>query len=326
MSPPESPLTVATPAAGALRDGLDSSLRGSGQVIFMAHRGTGAVNLLALAWGAWAGGTTWSVVLGAVVGLGVATALAAAMRLPEQARRAGLYGFNGLLVGAAIPTFLAPTPRVWVLLVLACAGATVVARALERALAPWQLPGLTFPFVLVTWLVLLAAYPLAGLTITGLPPATLPLPAVELGALPDAAGWLRATLVSVAQVFFVDDPVSGALFLLALALASPCAALLAAAGAALAVASALLLGADRDLVAHGLWGYSAALTAPAVGCVFRAPGARTWAACVAATLLTVLVQGASFTLAGAVGVAPLTFPFVLATWVFLLARGRGAAV
>lgn len=325
MSTPEPPLTAAIPAGAALRDWLDSSLRGSGQVIFMAHRGSGAVNLLALAWGAWAGGTRWSVVLGAVAGLLVATAAAGPMRLAVESRRAGLYGFNGLLVGAAFPTFLAPTPLVWVLLLLACAASTVVTRALERTLAPWQLPGLTFPFVLTTWLVLLAAYPLAGLPITGLPPAALAAPTGALGALPGAAEWLRATLVSVAQVFFVDDPGAGALFLLALALASPRAALLAAGGAALAVATALLLGADRGLVAHGLWGYSAALTAPAVGCVFRAPGPRTWVACIGATLLTVLVQGASFTLAGTVGVPPLTFPFVLATWVFLLACGRGAA-
>lgn len=295
-------------------DHLLSALRGSGQVIFMADSRTGLVNLLAFAWGAWAGGTRWSVALGAVLGVLVATATAHALAVDEAERRAGLYGFNGLLVGAGIATFLVSTPLVWAVLVLACAASTLVTHALARLLAPWRLPFLTFPFILTTWLVLLAAHALPGLSQATLPAAL----AADSGTL-TAPWFLRAALASVGQVFFVDNAVSGALFLLALALASRRAALLAAAGALLAVACALLLGADRGQVVHGLWGYSAVLTAVALGAVFMRPGARTLAYAGAATVLTVLVQGASFSVAGTLGMPALTFPFVLVTWLFLLA-------
>lgn len=319
-----SPPTMAPRVRPAPWRFLEHVLRGSGQVVFMDNPYTGLLNFIAFGWGAWAGGTNWSVAIGAVVGVLVATATAHALAVDAAERHAGLYGFNGLLVGAAIPTFLAATPLIWAVLVLASAASTLVTRALARLLQPWGIPFLTFPFVFTTWLVLLAAYPLPGLSPAGLPEAALPAASVaDAGALP-AALVVRAVLASVGQVFFVDNPVSGALFLLALALESRRAALLAALGALLAVACALLLGADRGQVVHGLWGYSAVLTAVALGAVFLRPGVRTLAYAAAGTVFTVLVQGASFSIAGALGVPALTFPFVLVTWLFLLGGWRDA--
>lgn len=299
---------------------IDSVLRGSGQVVFMDHPGCGGLHFVALAWGAWAGGTTLAVVVGAGVGTAVATLAAGLMRLDPQATRAGLYGFNGLLVGAALPTFLAHTPGLWALLVVACAASTAVTQGLQRGLARWQLPGLTFPFILTTWLALWAASWLGLPVLATAEGAAAPGLVEAVGPL----GWVHAALVSVGQVFFVNDAAAGALFLLALAVASRRAALAAAGGAWLAVAAAQLLGAEPGAVAQGLWGYPAVLSAVAVGAVFRPRSARTLWLAAAATLLTVLVQGAVFRLAVAVGLPPLTFAFVLVTWVFLLARGGGA--
>lgn len=303
---------------------LDAALRGSGQVIFMDNPLTGLLNFVALCWGAFAGGTTLAVAIGAVVGNLVSTAAAYPLRADRAALRRGLCGFNGLLVGAGIPTFLAHTPLMWLLLVFAAAGSTVVTLAIGRWFDAWKLPGLTFPFVLTTWLVLLAAYRLPGLPIAALPPAELASQASAGGGLASTDAFIRAALRGVAQVFFVDNPVSGAIFLLALAVESRWCAALAAFGAAAATACALAMGADANVVAHGLWSYSAVLTAPAIGCVFLKPGPRSLLYGAAATLFTVIVQGATATFAGTLGIPALTFPFVLTTWLFLLAwRGLG---
>lgn len=292
---------------------VDSALRGSGQVVFMDNPLSGLLNFAALCWGAWAGGSTWAVAAGAAAGCLIATAVAWLLPVERTARRAGLYGFNGLLVGAGVFAFLANTPLAWTVLAFACACSTVLALAIGRWLQPWRLPGLTFPFVLTTWLVLLAAHALTGLPAV---PAT-PIEAGD-GAL-GVDGFLRAALVSVSQVFFVDNPAAGAIFLLALAVESRWCAGLAFGGALLANACALALGADAGLLAHGLWGYSAVLTAPAIGCVFLRPSPRSLLFAIAATLFTVLAQGATARVAGSLGVPALTFPFVLATWLFLLA-------
>ncbi|ODS92784.1 MAG: hypothetical protein ABS45_06185 [Comamonas sp. SCN 65-56] len=57
-------------------------LCGSGQVVFMENALSGALNLLAFAWAAWATGAGWTVLIGAVLGLLVATAFAWAVARP----------------------------------------------------------------------------------------------------------------------------------------------------------------------------------------------------------------------------------------------------
>lgn len=299
---------------------VDAVLRGSGQVVFMNHPLTGLLNFAAFFWAAFAGGTTLAVALGAVIGTMIATATAHLFDYDSSQIKNGLYGFNGLLVGAAIPTFLAPTAIMWALLFAASALSTVVTRALAACLAPLKIPALTFPFVLTTWLVLLAAYPFSALEITGLPAAMLAVPAEGAGAALALPELIRASLSGISQIYLVDNPISGGIFLLAIAVASRPAALLALAGSALAIGAALLFQADQTLLLHGLWGYSAALTAVAVGSVFIELSTRALLLSLGATLFTILLQGASFTLASTVGIPALTFPFVLATWVFLLAK------
>lgn len=298
-----------------------ATLRGSGQVIFMASPWTGLLNIVALCWGAWAGGTTWPVVQGAALGALLATAAAGAMGLDRGAIRAGLYGFNGLLVGAALPTFLQATPSMWVLLALATVASASVARGLERLLQPAGLPGLTFPFIALTWLALALAHAWPG---AGLAPLPAPAWSAPVGV-PGALDFAQAVAVSVAQVFFVDNAVAGAIFLLALAVHSRAAALLAALGAAVGVVLALALGADPAAIMHGMWGYAAALTAPAVGCVFARCTPMAVLAAVGAAALTVGVQALAFALAGAAGGPSLTIAFVLSTWGWLLARRVGRA-
>jgi len=305
---------------------LDTALRGSGQVMFMNNPLTGGLNFLAMFWGAWVGGTTLAVALGSIVGTLVATMVAQRLATEPGALRKGLHGFNGMLTGAGIATYLGSTPAAWIVLVFASGVAAAVTLALEKLLAAWDTPGLTFPFILTTWVILLAAYRLPVLQITGLPVATL-ASQTGAGALADAFGFVeaaRAILTSVSQVFFVDDPLAGAIFLLGLAVESRRCAALAVAGAALAVACAWALGADRSAIAHGMWGYSAALTAPALGHVFTAARMPAMAGyCIAGTLVTVILQAAFFTLAHTAGIPALTMPFVLSTWLFLLARQAG---
>lgn len=296
---------------------LRSTLRGSGQVIFMDSSIAGLFNFLAFGWGAYSGGTTPSVACGAVVGTIVATLVAFIVRAERGNLGKGLYGFNGLLVGAAIPTFVAASPLMWALLLVATAVSTISTLAIEKLLSQLKLSGLTFPFVLTSWLVLLAIPGLHGFSAIE---ATVASSHAMQGF--DVSFFALASLTSVSQVFFINDPISGALILAGLAWHSRWCAVLAASGAMLAVIAALVMGADLATVRQGLWGYSAVLTAPAIGCIFMQPTARTLGYASLAALFTVFVQGAFATLGQVTDIPPLTFPFVLTTWIFLLARGR----
>jgi len=95
--------------------------------------------------------------LAAVAGALSGTLVAWAMGAAEPAIRAGLFGYNSVLVAIAPSgAFLAPS-RIAVACGLFAALVTpFVTAATAAALEPFGLPALTLPFVLVTWTILLA--------------------------------------------------------------------------------------------------------------------------------------------------------------------------
>lgn len=305
--------------ANPILDYIDNALRGAAQVVFLDNPLTGLLYFVAMFWGSYTAGTP-EVAIGSVVGTFVSTATAYPLRIDAGERRIGLYGFNGMLVGAGVPTFLGASPMMWVILVIASVISTIVMLAVANVMSSWKVPALTFPFVLTTWLVMLAAYRFGNVSITGLPHAAL---AVQSGAGAAAFGpyeFVRGSLASIAQVFFIDDPIAGVIFLVAFAVESRWAAALAALGAVLGSACALVLGCDHSMIFHGLWAYSAVLTGPAIGCVFMKVGWRTLIFSALAIVFTIFVQAAMFTATAPVGIPAFTFPFVLTTWLFLLAH------
>ena len=82
--------------------------------------------------------------------------------------------------------------------------------------------------------------------------------------------------------------------------------------------AALVLGAGAGPTASGLYGFSAVLTAMAVGSAFEKLSFRAVLYAVVATVFTVVVQAAFNTALSPLGVPPLTFPYVLTMWLFLL--------
>lgn len=300
----------------------DACLRGAGQVVFQDHPLSGLAFLAAIAWAAWQAALP-ALLAGALLGLLASTAAAHVLRADEAALRRGLHGFNGLLVGVALPVFLAPTPAMALLLVLGAAASAPLMQAITRLMQRLGLPALTAPFLATTWALLLVAKAL------GLPAAPAAASAGAAGldaALPGgelpARVWplLRGLLVAPAQVFLLDDPVSGLLVLLGLALASRRALGWALLGATLASATAWAAGLDAAGLGRGVYGFSAVLTAVALGDAAPAASRRQRLAVLPAIVLTVLAQAALNAVFGGVALPALTAPFVLVTWLFLRLR------
>src|SRR4029450_1978125 len=72
--------------------------------------------------------------------------------------RAGLFGFNGILVGIALAFFFEFDFLLAIYIVLGAAVSTIVMMALSNLLSTWDMPALTAPFVLTAWLLLFAVY------------------------------------------------------------------------------------------------------------------------------------------------------------------------
>jgi urea transporter len=296
---------------------VDVTLRGAGQVMFQDNPLTGLLFIVGIAWGAAAAGMP-QVAIGAVLGLVVATGAATLLRVDQGAFRSGLYGFNGILVGAALPTFLTVDALLWVYIAMGAAVSTVAMLAIANVMKTWGVPALTFPFVLTTWLLLLGGYAFANIGIASMGPPAIPGavgPQADLGNVQVIA---ETMLKGIAQVFLINDAITGIIFIVALAVSSVWAAVFAVIGTALAYATAVALGASGADIDAGLFGFSAVLTSIALGSVFHTPGLRVVVYTLLGVMFTVIVQGALDVVVTPFGIPTLTMPFVIVTWLFLL--------
>ncbi len=303
-------------AGNSLREGLLRLLRGAGQVMFQQNLWCGLLFLCGIFAGAYHEGRM-AVAWGALTGLFVSTFTGWLLGLSEKEGRQGLWGFNGILVGCAFPTFLGMTPAMWCALVLCSALTVWVREGFNRVMASWRVNSLTFPFVFSTWIFLLAAHGLHALPPTYLSTPELPVTFSSEVSMHGVA-WLLYGLRGVSQVFLLDSWITGAFFLVGLLIACPWAALWAAVGSILSLLLALVMQASGVLVTEGLYGFSGVLTAIALATVFYRPGWRSALWALLGIVVTFFVQVAMDVAVAPLGIVTLTAPFCITTWLFLL--------
>ena len=132
---------------------LGTLLRGAGQVMFQNSPWTGLLFLCGIAWGAWNAGRP-EIFFGALLGLVVGTATGCLLGAPRSDVQAGLHGYNGILVGCALPVFLEGGAVCWLLIALGAMFSTVIMLAVSRVFASWKVSAMTGPFVFATWFIL----------------------------------------------------------------------------------------------------------------------------------------------------------------------------
>jgi urea transporter len=138
-------------------------------------------------------------------------------------------------------------------------------------------------------------------------------------AIPDP---LRAGLRGVGQVFFQENAITGACFVLGILLSSPAMAIGAVVGSAIGTATAWALKYDKSELSAGIYGFNSTLVGIATLFFFR-PGVVSigllLVGCVVATIVTWLARRY-------VPFPTYTGPFIVTTWgVFFLGLAMGAA-
>ena len=269
-------------------DWAEALLNGFSQIFLQRQPLCGLLCLLAILIGAPA------LFGGALLG-GVAGLLTAQRRgYPKAERQAGLYSYNGVLLGLLISqhfTWSALLPP----LILACGGlsAMLTRQWLKYATQPDDLPAYTAPFVGLGWLLLGPVSPSAFAL-----------------AEPDTLAVVAAPFTGLAQIMLLDQPLAGALIALGLLLANRRAALWALTGASVGVLVALLLDEPASALL-GLHSYNPALAALALSQTRRQP----WLPLLGIALAILLTPGFS-----ALHLPALTAPFILACWLVRASR------
>ena len=289
---------------------LDINLRSIGQVMFQNNPLTGPLFLAAIAWGSYAAGVP-RVAIAGVLAVVVANLTAQWLNADRESLHAGLYGYNGVLVGLALATFLSPNALMWIYVVLGAAVSVITMLGTANVVKPWGGPP-HFSLRDDTWLLLLATYGFSGLTGAALPTSDVvtafhpyegsPLNLIDL---------LQGVFQSISQVFLKANGVVGLMFLVGLAVNSWAAAAFALAGAIWPSDGPSFRCRKRTDLRWSS-GFSPVLTAIALGAVFyRRFAGRVYA--MLGTLFTVIVQAALNVALTPFAIPALTAPFVLVT-------------
>lgn len=291
-------------------------LRGTSQVFFMENALTGVLFLVAIAYASYVSGV-YATSIGAVIGVVVATATARLLECDEPSIEQGLFGFNGILTGVALPTFIGVSPQLWVLVVVGAAVSTVFLSAFSATLTKsWGIPASTGPFVLTGWLMVAAAYQFGSLHVADAPKLATAAAQAAI-TIPAPADLILIFFRNISQVFLLGSAVSGAIILAGVFIASVQAGVATAAGSIIAMIVSIAMGADPAAVNQGLWGFSPVLTAIAVGVVFLTPSPRVALYALLATVTTVFVQGAFDVIYQPFGLPSFTAPYVLTMYLFI---------
>ena len=290
-------------------DFINYNLRGIGQVIFVNNPLSGLLILLALfIQSPWVG-------LMSLLGVISSTVAAIALKLDKDTIRNGIFGYNGILVGAALATFGAGGNGDWN---LAWAVAVIIFSALTTAMmksfgvwwaTTFKSPPLTLPFNILTLLFLglvtLIPQPLFKLG-SASAPAT-PIEALEIPRL------LTSLPVDFGQVFLADKLIAGVLILLAVAICTPLGAIVGLLGGILGVVAGIILGIIPDTLYAGLWGYNSVLAAMAISGIFYAPNLRSFLVGGASAFVSALAIPVLGLLAKPLVLPVLTLPFCVVT-------------
>src|SRR5699024_3057466 len=158
-------------------------------------------------------------------------------------------------------------PYNWIIALLGAAIVSILTAALMQFMKETEIPILTLPFVIITWFLLLTSY---KLNIFQLSPSLVAgnLASITLD-FSESIHWVDGFILSIAQIFLLDNFISGIILFVALFLAGWKYGVYALIATMTALATAFLLGGEHSLISLGLYGYNAILTIIAVSIVFK---------------------------------------------------------
>ncbi|MCY7801600.1 urea transporter, partial [Bacillus haynesii] len=211
---------------------ITASLKGISQVILIENVMTGFLILIAI--------TIFSYYLGIIALLSaiIGTLVGKLGAADEKIINQGLLGYNSVLTGMALASFLTG-PYMWLVALIGSAVAAIFTAAMMHVTKRTEVPILTFPFVILTWFILLASYKLTGIRLSSaLIPQDLTHWKLKIAG---EVNLMDGIFHGIGQVFFLNNTVSGILIFLAVFWAGRKLGLYAVIGNAVAIIIAFLL-------------------------------------------------------------------------------------
>nr|WP_268875972.1 urea transporter [Neobacillus soli] len=287
---------------------ISSSLKGISQIILIENAVTGFIILMAIMVSSLPMGII--ALLSSITGTLIGKLGGADGKIVNQ----GIYGYNSVLTGMALSLFLKGDNR-WIIALAGAAIAAIFTAAMIHIMRQVGLPVLTFPFIILTWFLLLTAYRLVSFKIDPkLAPQSLANWTLNIKG---ETNWLDGAVNGMGQIFFLDNNWSGILLYIAVFWAGWRFGLYAIIGNGAALLTSYALGGEHSLIFMGFYGYNAILTMIAVANVFKEGHRYALLYGILAACLTVPITASIVTWLLPYGLPALTMPFVFCTWLLL---------
>lgn len=272
---------------------LSPIMKGLAQIMLQNNLWTGVFFLIGICFGSLTMGVA------AIVSVISGTLTAVVLKYSKEEINSGIYGFSAGLVGVALLCFFQSNAIVWFAVVLGSGLATIIQHLFIRK----NIPAFTFPFILVTWLLLGFFYFFPILVDS------------SLGGTDTAVNnYVTLFTRGIGQVIFQDNIMAGVFFLVGVLISGPIAAVYVLTSIALSAVLAFLFEEPASDIYLGLLSYNAVLCA----ITFAGKKKIDFALATVAVILSVIIMiGMRY-----MNLPALTFPFVLATWLTLMIKKR----
>lgn len=266
--------------------------------------------------------SNWNIGLAAVVAAIVGNITAKVLGHDEGAICSGLFGFNPVLVGIGAATFFTGID-VYIIAVLGSILVIPLITVINKICSRFGLPGLTMPFIAMTWFFILISFQTGLLTAVGRE-GTL----VEVGAVSGAVVlnvneviWIDALTKGIGEIYLLDSVVASLVILVAFAIDRWHLAIKIAGAIVVSLIMGLIFDVDMWTLNMGLYTYNAILVLMGMetfsknkdeGSFCRSN--RYWLLVLLGLVFVCLVDYAMPTILMPMALPTLTFSFVLVTW------------
>ncbi|KAM8866210.1 urea transporter 2 isoform 1-T1 [Synchiropus picturatus] len=293
---------------------LDWVLRGAAQVMFVNNPLSGLIIfgglILQNYW--WA--------LNGFVGTLFATISALILQQSRGAIAAGLYGYNGILVGLLMAVFSDGGNWYWWLLlpnIFMSMMCPIVSSALASINSRWDLPVFTLPFNILVCLHMVATGHYNNHFPQVLIQPRSEMPNITWSEI-DLSKLFMSVPVGIGQVYGCDNPWTGGMFIISLFISSPITCAHAILGSAVGMVSGLALAAPFGDIYFGLWGYNCVLACIAIGGMFYALTWQVHLLAITCAFFCAYLGSAIANIMSTFGLPACTWPFCLSALTFLL--------
>ncbi|CAB1275053.1 urea transporter [Candidatus Nitrosacidococcus tergens] len=293
---------------------IDILLRGISQVVLQNNPVSGLVILVGLFIASKIAGVA------TLVGVIISTLTAVLLKVDKSLIQNGLFGFNGVLVGIGVSSYavshhLLIDHTLWLHIVIATSLSTLVMIGLSQFFTLWNLPALTMPFILCTWLFIGVV---EHIDLSN-PMATLSHHFISEIDIYTIKTWYIGVGKGFSEIFLQDSAIAGYLIFLGILINSRMSAIAALAAALLSIATGIAFEVSEESIQLGLYSYNPILTSIALGGgLFIYVTKFSFIYALLGAIVTTWISFALSTALQHLELPIYTFPFVITTWFMLL--------